>query len=144
MKKISLSILMSIAVSLSGIAAATAAPPRQSRTTESRTPKTEEHQGSLPVSTVLGLRVRDPSGEAVGTIVDLLIDGEAGRITHVVVSMGDLLALVPWNNLMVEKNGTRQPMERWQQRSVSMPQAESPQKSLPSPFVGNGALDEGR
>lgn len=143
MKKIALSILMVAAVSVSGIGAATAAPPRPSQPTESRTPETQEHQGSLPVSTVLGLRVTDPSGQEVGTIVDLLIDEESGRITHAVVSMGDLLTLVSWNDL-VKGNGDRQPMEHWQQRGVSLPKAESSQKSLPSSFVGNGALDERR
>ena len=53
--------------------------------------------------TILGATVRNPAGETLGTVDDLMIDSATGRIVYAVMSFGGLLGLgaqyfpVPWD-----------------------------------------------
>ncbi len=56
----------------------------------------------LSATTIMSDRVRNPAGEDLGTIEELMIDLEAGRIAYAVLSfggflgVGDKLFAVPW------------------------------------------------
>jgi sporulation protein YlmC with PRC-barrel domain len=47
----------------------------------------------LTVAKLKGQRVRDPSGHELGKIHDFIIDGDSGKIAHVVVSTGGVLGV---------------------------------------------------
>lgn len=42
----------------------------------------EREGGQLPVRDILGTPVRTPAGEALGTIADLLVDPDSGRVEY--------------------------------------------------------------
>jgi len=61
----------------------------------------------LTASTVTGDRVRNPAGEELGTIHEIMLDIESGRIAYAVLSfggflgIGDKLFAVPWSSLQI-------------------------------------------
>ena len=72
-----------------------------------------EYPHVLPVSTVIGSQVRNPAGEPLGNLKELVIDLEDGRISYAVLSfggfmgMGDKLFAIPWEALIRnEKDNT--------------------------------------
>lgn len=64
----------------------------------------------LSAGTLMGDRVRNNQGEDLGTIKELMIDLENGRIAYAVLSfgglfgMGDKLFAVPWSALMLDES----------------------------------------
>ena len=111
MKKVAFPILVAFAATVA-VAPATWAVQDPQPPTE-RAPQTE--RAPLPgqtapkkgqeASEILGMTVKDPAGENVGILDDLLLDQEAGEITHGIVNIGGFLGVgarqvaVAWNEL---------------------------------------------
>ena len=60
--------------------------------------------GVLAADTLTGSRVVSARGEALGTIEDLMIDVQRGRVAYAVLSceQGGKLFAIPWNALTLE------------------------------------------
>lgn len=62
----------------------------------------------LSATTLIGDNVRNPQGEDLGTLKDIMIDLDAGRVAYAVLSfggflgMGDKLFAIPWGMLSVD------------------------------------------
>lgn len=62
----------------------------------------------LPANTLIGDRVRNNEGEDLGTIEELMIDLDNGRIVYVVLSFGGILGIgdklfaIPWNAMSLD------------------------------------------
>jgi len=62
----------------------------------------------LSASTIIGDRVRNPAGEELGEVKELMIDLTSGRIAYVVLTfggflgMGDKLFAIPWEALTLD------------------------------------------
>lgn len=65
-----------------------------------------EYPHVLPATTMIGSKVVNPSGEQLGTLKELVIDLEDGRVAYAVLSFGgfmgkgDKLFAIPWEALM--------------------------------------------
>ena len=63
----------------------------------------------LSASDVLGNKVKNVKGESLGTVQELIIDPDSGRIVGALLShedatkLGEHLAAVPWNALTLSK-----------------------------------------
>lgn len=147
MKKVAFPILVAVTGSLVAGPATwamqhTQAPPERPPQTEqapvpSQTPperfqdRSMISDGRIEASDVLGLTVKDSAGEEVGTLRDVLLDREAGRITHGIVGIGGLLGFaekhvaVAWNELMLNPDVTEFTM---QQRKEELEQAPAYEK----------------
>lgn len=66
----------------------------------------------LSTETILGSDVKNPQGQDVGDLKQLMLDPHSGRVMYAVVAMGGFLGMgektiiVPWNALEVARNGT--------------------------------------
>ncbi len=62
----------------------------------------------LSATTIMSDHVMNPADQELGTITDLMIDLEAGRVAYAVLSVGDFLGLggklvaIPWPMLSVD------------------------------------------
>ena len=62
----------------------------------------------LSASTVIGDAVKNPQGESLGDLKEIMFDTDSGKITYGVLSfggilgMGDKLFAVPWSALAVD------------------------------------------
>lgn len=111
MKKVAFPILVAFAGTL--VAAPATWAMEYAQAPREQTPQTE--RAPLPgqtapkkgqeASEILGMTVKDPAGEDVGTLDDLLVDPEAGEITHAIVSVGGVMGVggrkvsVAWDEL---------------------------------------------
>src|SRR5919202_3626623 len=65
----------------------------------------------LSTETLLGSDVKNPQGQDVGDLKQLMLDPHTGRVMYAVVAMGGFLGMggktviVPWNALEVARNG---------------------------------------
>jgi sporulation protein YlmC with PRC-barrel domain len=65
----------------------------------------------LSTETLLGSNVKNPQGQDVGDLKQLMLDPHAGRVMYAVVAMGGFLGMgektviVPWNALEVARDG---------------------------------------
>jgi sporulation protein YlmC with PRC-barrel domain len=63
---------------------------------------------TLSASTLTGNSVKNPAGEDLGTVKDIMLDVDLGRVAYAVVSFGgflgfgDKLFAVPWNALRLD------------------------------------------
>jgi sporulation protein YlmC with PRC-barrel domain len=63
----------------------------------------------LPATALTGDRVRNAAGEELGTIEEIVLDPESGRIAYAVLSfggflgIGDKLFAVPWTALRIDR-----------------------------------------
>jgi sporulation protein YlmC with PRC-barrel domain len=63
---------------------------------------------SLSASTITGDKVRNPDGESLGHLEEIVIDLESGRVSYAVLAsggflgLGDKLFAVPWDLLSVD------------------------------------------
>lgn len=63
---------------------------------------------TLPVTTLIGRAVENMAGENLGTIKNIVLDVDSGRIAYAVLSFGGFLGLgdklfaVPWNVLRLD------------------------------------------
>lgn len=70
----------------------------------------EKEPGVLKASNLIGKNVKNPEGENLGEIKELVIDPEQARIAYAVVSfggflgMGDKLFAVPWKALRMDRD----------------------------------------
>jgi sporulation protein YlmC with PRC-barrel domain len=71
-----------------------------------------EHRGTrrvLAASTLAGDRVRNPAGEDLGSIDEIMLDLESGRVAYAVLSFGGFLGIgnklfaVPWSALRIDQ-----------------------------------------
>lgn len=75
--------------------------------------RVEEYRGILSASTVNGTGVRNPAGEDLGKIEELMVDLASGRIAYAVLSfggflgIGDKLFAVPWQALDIDQANER-------------------------------------
>jgi sporulation protein YlmC with PRC-barrel domain len=87
--------------------AAFAASPAGSAATESPAAGVPVHKAS----TLIGSRVENPQGENLGTISDMVLEPNEGRIRYVTLSYGGVLGLggklfaIPWNALTLRPDG---------------------------------------
>jgi sporulation protein YlmC with PRC-barrel domain len=73
------------------------------------------HRGSrvLSASTLAGDDVYNPKGEKMGSIKEIMLDIESGKVCYAVLSFGGFLSLgeklfaVPWNALTVDSENKR-------------------------------------
>jgi sporulation protein YlmC with PRC-barrel domain len=126
MKKHSVLLGMLAVLSLmlaSGVLAQQPAPPEQSKSASqsSQSPPTASGRKSdaltavpgvlLSTETLLGSNVKNPQGQDVGDLKQLMLDPHAGRVMYAVVAMGGFLGMgektviVPWNALEVARDG---------------------------------------
>jgi sporulation protein YlmC with PRC-barrel domain len=70
-----------------------------------------DHPQVLQASTVIGNKVLNRAGEQLGSLKDLVIDAEEGRIAYAVLSFGGLLGLgdklfaIPWEAFVWNPKG---------------------------------------
>lgn len=63
---------------------------------------------TLPATTLIGHRVENMAGDNLGTIKDIVLDVDSGRIAYAVLSFGGFLGLgdklfaVPWSALRLD------------------------------------------
>lgn len=76
--------------------------------------KDHRHTRVLPAGTVTGAEVRNPAGEYLGTIIDLMVDWKIGQVAYAVLSSGGFngtgrkFFALPWIALTVEHDtGTK-------------------------------------
>src|SRR5690348_29699 len=68
-----------------------------------------EYRRVLSAATLTGDRVRNPAGEDLGKVEEIMIDVASGRVAYVVVSfggflgIGDKLFAVPWRALSLNE-----------------------------------------
>jgi len=107
----------------SGVFAQQPAPPEQSK---SASPNSQSHSAAsgdqpdaltavqgvlLSTETLLGSDVKNPQGQDVGDLKQLMLDPHAGRVMYAVVAMGGFLGMggktviVPWHSLEVARDG---------------------------------------
>ncbi|MDQ6647862.1 MAG: PRC-barrel domain-containing protein [Pseudomonadota bacterium] len=62
----------------------------------------------LSASTLTGDTIKNPQGESLGDLKDIMIDTESGEVAYAVLSVGGLLGMgdklfaVPWESLVVD------------------------------------------
>ena len=126
MKKHSVLLGMLAVLSLmlaSGVLAQQPAPPEQSKSASQSSQSPPTASGRKPdvltavpgvllsTETLLGSNVKNPQGQDVGDLKQLMLDPHAGRVMYAVVAMGGFLGLgektviVPWNALEVARDG---------------------------------------
>lgn len=68
----------------------------------------ESNRRVLSCSTLMGEKIINPAGEKLGTLEDIVVDLESGRIAYGVLSFGGILGIgdklfaIPWHSLMVD------------------------------------------
>ena len=96
-------------------------------------------QGTLlPTSTLIGTPVKNPQGEELGKIQELMIDPQTGRIMSAVLSFGGTLGMgekrmtIPWETLRmgIDKNELVVEMEK--EKRPPAPGVETPQSAAPA------------
>jgi sporulation protein YlmC with PRC-barrel domain len=126
MKKHSVLLGMLAVLSLmlaSGVLAQQPAPPEQSKSASQSSQSPPTASGRKPdaltavpgvllsTETLLGSNVKNPQGQDVGDLKQLMLDPHAGRVMYAVVAMGGFLGMgektviVPWNALEVARDG---------------------------------------
>lgn len=81
----------------------------------------------LSASTLSGDDVYDPRGEKLGSIKELMLDIENGKVCYAVLSFGGFLSLgeklfaVPWNALKVDTENKRFIMDTTEERMKNAP-----------------------
>ncbi|WP_310598362.1 PRC-barrel domain-containing protein [Aeromonas aquatica] len=91
--------------------------------------KTGRRLGSrvLSASTLSGDDVYDPRGEKLGSIKELMLDIENGKVCYAVLSFGGFLSLgeklfaVPWSALKVDTENKRFIMDTTEERMKNAP-----------------------
>jgi sporulation protein YlmC with PRC-barrel domain len=85
------------------------APPEDAREGAFPTTARPRTRRILTASTLTGDRVRNPAGDNLGSIEEIMLDLESGRIAYAVLSfggflgIGDKLFAVPWSTLRVDQ-----------------------------------------
>src|ERR1043166_1077905 len=126
MKKHSVLLGMLAVLSLmlaSGVVAQQSAPPEQSKSASQSSQSQHAASGSKPdaltavqgvllsTEALLGSDVKNPQGQDVGDLKQLMLDPHTGRVMYAVVAIGGFLGMgektvvVPWNALEVARNG---------------------------------------
>jgi len=126
MKKHSVLLGMLAVLSLmlaSGVVAQQSAPPEQSKSASQSSQSPPTALGPKPdvltavqgvllsTETLLGSDVKNPQGQDVGNLKQLMLDPHTGRVMYAVVAIGGFLGMgektvvVPWNALEVARNG---------------------------------------
>lgn len=81
----------------------------------------------LSASTLNGDDVYDPGGEKLGSIKDLMLDVENGKVCYAVLSFGGFLSLgeklfaVPWSALKIDTENKRFVMDTTEERMKNAP-----------------------
>ena len=71
---------------------------------------TKEYRRVMSASTLDGDPVKNPQGEKLGKIEDIMIDVPTGRVAYAVLSfggflgMGDKLFAIPWTSFMLDED----------------------------------------
>lgn len=87
----------------------------------------EERAGVLSASTMMGDSVRNPQGEDLGKVEDLVVDLDAGCIAYAVLSFGRYLGrrdkhfAVPWEALRIAPHERRVVLDISKERLENAP-----------------------
>ena len=108
---------------VAGILAQQPAPPEQNKSTSQNPQSHPSASGHKPdaltavqgvllsTETLLGSSVKNPQGQDVGDLKQLMLDPHTGRVMYAVVAIGGFLGMgektviVPWNALEVARDG---------------------------------------
>ena len=88
----------------------------------------------LSASTLNGDDVYNPKGEKLGSIKELMLDIENGKVCYAVLSFGGFLSLgeklfaVPWSALTVDTNNKRFVMDADEERLKKAPASTTPSR----------------
>ena len=117
MQKLFLSTALATVLALGGAALAQQSSPSGPSTAPSTTAPSGSPTGAMAgpasgmrASDIIGTDVKNPQGETVGEIEELLVQND-GRVTHVVISVGGFLGMgdrrvaVPFNEMQVQADG---------------------------------------
>jgi sporulation protein YlmC with PRC-barrel domain len=69
----------------------------------------KEYRRVLSATTLVGDSVKNPQGEDIGKVEEIMIDLSSGRVAYVVLSfggflgMGEKLFAIPWNYVSVDE-----------------------------------------
>ncbi len=94
----------------------------------------------LYAATLLGTDVKNPAGETVGKIKELVIDPKDARITTAVVSMGSFLGMggkavaVPWNDVKLSSDGKTVVVAMAKEQLESAPSWKQPEEETRAPM----------
>jgi sporulation protein YlmC with PRC-barrel domain len=75
-----------------------------------KTDPDKKYRQVLSASSLAGDTVRNPAGEDLGKVKDIMLDISSGRVAYAVLSfggvlgMGDKLFAIPWNSLSVDED----------------------------------------
>jgi len=81
---------------------------KEAHMTRSTTTTTSAHAPVLSASSINGTKVRNPKGDDLGSIEDLMLHTDTGDIAYAVLSfggflgMGDKLFAIPWEALTID------------------------------------------
>ena len=96
-------------------------------------------QGALlSTSTLIGTPVKNPQGEELGKIQDLMLDPQTGRIMSAVLSFGGTLGMgekrvtIPWETLAVGINKNELVVEMEKEKLPPAPGGETTQPPAPA------------
>jgi sporulation protein YlmC with PRC-barrel domain len=112
---------------------------------------TEQQSGELRSDWIIGTSVMSPQDETIGSIQDLIIDEEEGRVTAAVLSVGGFLGFgakniaVDWNELQINHDAREITLDITREEADAAPEyAFRDQAEAPAPAGGGmGAPDAG-
>jgi sporulation protein YlmC with PRC-barrel domain len=84
-------------------------PPERSGQTQRQRRDAAARRVTVRASQISGMKVNNPQGEALGSVDDIVIDAESGRVRYAALSyggflgFGDTLVAVPWEAFTVQK-----------------------------------------
>jgi sporulation protein YlmC with PRC-barrel domain len=92
----------------------------------------------VAASTLIGAKVRDPQGKELGSVSQLMIEPQQGKVTSVVIKQGGTLGMgghemaVPWDAVKVQRDGTSVVVTVQQQVLEQAPRDQGRQGGEPS------------
>jgi sporulation protein YlmC with PRC-barrel domain len=114
---------------------------------EKTTPKSSTMLGGskeVYTSDLIGATVKNPEGESLGSIKELVLDSQEAKIKNAVVSMGGLLGIgsknvaIPWNELTLQSDGKAVVIAMGKEELQNAPEWKKPSEE-PQPPAGGPA-----
>jgi len=102
------------------------------------TSKPARQETLLSSSTIVGAPVKNPQGEELGTIKELMIDPQSGRVAHAVLAFGGVWGMneksmaIPWETLKVGLGKEELVVELTKEQLQNAPSGELSQQPTPA------------